>query len=139
MTIISRIFSALALGCCSSILPALFMLFFLVVKNLPNIISGFVKLIRLILRESYRLYRFVLSPLQNRIIQITGFDIFAEVPRSIISTILSEVIGICILKLISQPVLAWELIVLGLHGLLVGFLWDGILRSHDFQLGVGLE
>jgi len=137
--LLSRVFGSVIIGLCLSTFMALLMTLFFTIRNLPNILERLQRLMRYLLRGSFQLYNAILSPLQTWVFQQTGFDIFHPFTRILSTIILSLVIGVGLLTLFSQPILDWELITLAVHGLFVGLAWEGILRSNDFQMGVGLE
>lgn len=112
---------------------------FLGLRNLPAILTNVRRLIRWVLRGSYRLYSAFLAPIRTRVYEQTGFDIFQPVIRTTCTVILSLGIGIILLLLFFQGVPTWILILLALHGIFVGLAWETILRSEDFQTGVNLE
>lgn len=139
LALLSRVFGSIIIGLCLSTFVILLMTLFLSIRNLPRILENLQRILRSLLRGSFRLYNAILGPLRVWGFQQIGFDIFHPIARVVCTVILSLMIGAGLLALFSLPILSWELIALAVHGLFVGLAWDGILRSDDFQMGVNLE
>lgn len=137
--LLSRVFGSILIGLCLSTFTLLLMTLFISIRNLPTIIENIQRLLRSFLRGSFRMYNAFFSPIRLRLFQDTGFDLYHPVPRVICSIAFSLLIGAGLLIIFSQPILNWELIILAIHGLVVGLAWEGVLRSEDFQMGVNLE
>ena len=139
IALLSRVFGSVIIGTCLSGFVIVLMTIFLGIRNLPAIVRTLQRMLRSILRGSYRLYSAVLSPVRIWIFRGTGLDIFHPVPRIVSSVILSLGIGFGVLTVFSMEFSNWILIALALHGLFVGLAWENILLSDDFQMGVNLE
>jgi hypothetical protein len=139
MALISRLFSSILIGVCLSGFAFMMTTLFLGIRNLPHILTIFQRLIRSIFRGSYQLYSFILSSVRVWFFQRMGFDIFQPVARIICTVALSLGIGAGLCALFSWQISSWFLIMLAAHGFFVGFAWENILRSEDFQMGVNLE
>lgn len=137
--LVSRVFGSVMIGICLSTFGMVLVTLLLTVKNLPRILSGLQRLLRALLRGSFRLYSAILNPVRVWVFQQSGFDILTPVPRTLATVTLSLVMGVGLLAVFSMPVKGWMAVVLFLHGLFVGLAWEGILRADDFQLGVNLE
>lgn len=91
------------------------------------------------LRFTYNLYAGVLTWARPYVAQLTNLDLLAPIPRTVSTVGLSVGVGWGILSLVGISAPTWFLILLVIHGAFVGWVWDGIVRSDDFQLGTRLE
>lgn len=139
IALLSRIFGSIIIGVCLSGFVIVLMTLFLGTRNLPAIVRTLQRVLRSMLRGSYRLYNTALSPVRVWFFRGTGLDIFHPVPRVVSSVILSLGIGIGLLAVFSMELSTWILIALALHGFFIGLAWENILLSDDFQMGVNLE
>ena len=137
--LLSRIFGSLIIGVCLSSFTILLLTLIMTARNLTQILSGLQKIIRSILRGSFRLYNAILRPVRVWAYQSFGLDILDPVIRTLITTGFSLVIGVGILLLLSWQIRVWEVIIFLLHGIFVGLAWESILYPNEFQLGVNLE
>lgn len=112
---------------------------FLIIRNLPKILQALQRGLRGLLRVSFRLYNTIMSPLRVWLYQKSGVDIYAPLPRTLATIVLSLGIGTGIMAIFSLSIRPWILILLGLHGLFIGLVWENILRPEEFQMGVSLE
>ena len=136
---LSRIFGSIFIGICLSSFVTILTMLFLSIRNLPNILATLQRFIRSLFRGSFWLYRAILNPVRAWLFHHTSFDVFQPVTRTIFAICLSLIIGAGLFALFSWHIPNWYLVVLGVHGFFVGFAWENILRSDDFQMGVNLE
>ena len=134
--LLTRLFNqALIAACCLS-LVLVFVSLAGVLRLLPALLPYVRVALRLLLVLSIRFYTFALGRLAPLVEQYLGVNILAGLPRVVASTILSLSIGLTFCVLTQSPVTIWNLGLFLIHGLVVGFVWDGIEEPDELLLGV---
>ncbi len=136
---LTRIFGSVIIGVCVSGFTTLAMALLLTIRNLSGILRGLQHLLRSFLRASFRLYARILNPIRGTVYEFTGVDVVAPLPRTVVTTVLSILLGLVIMLLFSWQI-RWRVVAMfAIYGAFVGLAWESILHSDDFQLGVNLE
>jgi len=137
--LLGRLFNQLLIaGCCLSLILVLVSLAGLI-RLLPALLP-FARLgLRVFLVLSYRAYALILSRLAPDAKRGLGIDILSGFPRVVATGLLSLVVGLVFLALTRSPVTIWNAGLFLLHGLVVGWVWNGIEEPDDLLLGVKLR
>lgn len=131
-----RIFNqTLIAACCLSIVLVLISLAGLL-RLLPLALPYIRAALRVFLILSVRLYGVMLRHLAPDIRQRLGVDVFSQYPRIAASILLSLSFGLVLIALTQAPVTIWNAGLFVLHGVVVGFVWDGLEEPDDLLLGV---
>lgn len=128
--IIGNCFTGICLSAASLLLFRLF---------LPNSTGNRSSLFRRMLRASYYFYASILYWLRPRVAQVIDLDLLSPVPRTLCTTGFSIGLGWGMLALVGLHMPTWLLILISLHGVVVGWSWERLVRADDFQFGTRLE
>lgn len=131
---IARLFGTLIGGVYLSVFSMV--LFGLMVRRPGHRRGGF---FRRFLRGSYMLYSSLFNWIRPTIMEITTLDLLENIPRILLSIVLSFGIGWGILQMLDWQMETWFAIALISHGLIVGWSWDQIVIPQNFQMGDRLE
>ncbi|HZK60448.1 MAG TPA: hypothetical protein VFC41_00140 [Anaerovoracaceae bacterium] len=113
--------------------------FFGLLRNLPMILNLTLRFLNWFVRLTYRFYLTILTHTRSFIGQYLNLDIFEKIPRICASVVLS----LCLFMLfywianISLSIFTIGLAVL--HGLFVGYVWDGIIMPDGLHLGENIQ
>ncbi len=95
--------------------------------------------LRWLLVISFRLYHVILINSASSVHRTAGIYILRGVPRIVACIVISALIATGLMLLAFQFVALWGLALAGIHGLVVGLLWDEISEPDGLQIGVRLE
>ena len=137
--LLGRLFNQLLVaGCCLSVVLVL-----IGIAGVLRLLPAMLPLIRLGLRAllilSYRLYALVLHRLAPDFERGLGVDVLTGFARVAATLLLSLFIGLAFFALTQAPVTIWNTGLFLLHGLVVGWVWDGIEEPDDLLLGVKIR
>lgn len=130
----------LALGFCCMSANVLLMSLGVFIRRIPETMAFIQRLSRWGLLVSYRAYRTFINWVAPILHRWTGVDLrSSELPRMGVTTILSVGLGLGLLALVGLPVSVASAILFGLHGLLVGGLWDELEEPGGIRLGERIQ
>jgi len=126
-------------GGCLLAMNFVFMFLFGLLRNLPTILRAARVTVREILVLTYRLYRPVIGGAQAAIHRSLGTDIGRSPMRVITSALLSLLVMLLFDLILRWRVsLFWSLLAI-LHGMVVGWLWDGLEQADGLRMGEDLQ
>ena len=129
---------ALVASCCAA-LQMLLVSLALLLRRLPEVIALLQGSLRWILILSFRIYQAILSRLAPLSQRWLGVELLAPWPRTAASLILSLALAALLPLLLGWRLRLWMGLLPGLHGLLVGGLWDELAEPGGIRLGERLS
>lgn len=136
LDLLGHLFNQMLLAACCLSLVLVFLSIAGLLRLLPALMPYFRLLLRVFLILSVRLYRVILTNVAPVVAGYLNVDVLSLYPRIIASALLSLVFGLVLIALTQAPVTIWNAGVFILHGVVVGFVWDGFQDPDDLLLGV---
>lgn len=132
---IVRMVSSLLVGICFSLCTSVLVLGFGLLANAPRILGFALNAARSFLRGSYRLYFAVFTWLQPYSLTALQLDLLRMPTRALLAMALSVSLGLGLLRILGLSSGWVSLLLVALHGLVVGVAWDQLVLLGEFRLG----
>jgi hypothetical protein len=139
MGFIIRVLGNILLGGFLLGINILIMAFFGLLRHLPVIVNLGLRFLNWFVRLSYRLYAAILNGIRPFAIQNLNFDILNIVPRVAASILLSLIFFMLFYSIAGWNISKISIGLAALHGLFVGFTWDGGESSSGLHLGENIQ
>lgn len=137
--IISRLFGNLIIASCIFSLILFMLSMAIVLRLLPKLFPLIRKGLGGFFILSYRLYAMILARLAPYIFHHLGSDILTGLPRVIACILISMILGLTLFWITNLVASTWIMILMCLHGLIIGLAWDEIAIPGGFQMGARIE
>jgi hypothetical protein len=136
---LTRLFFPALLAVCFGVPFVLLLSVAAVLRLLPPLLAAARQASRWLLILSFRFYFLILSALSGPCRRYLRVNPLVGLARLCATVLLSLAIGTSGLWLADLPVTVWTIGALGVHGLLVGLIWDEALEPGGLRLGVSIE